>query len=120
MEKIKKAIELLPKSRPCFLLSFMPMDTNKQIAQLLKDRRPLCMVITPQEFPTPGAFTQLDDELKYDLKVDNHIIMHNTSPEHFIKNYGKIYNTKFTYIFVDRDYNGLSKMMLRDGRIIKL
>lgn len=119
MDKIEQAIKSLPKGIPAFLLSFAPMGINKQIAFELKKHRPLCILIAVGAFPIEDI-SQLHDSQLYEERVDDNIIIHNTQPNQFIDTYGKTCSTKFARIFVDQDYKNLSKMMLKNGKIINI
>jgi len=119
MDKIEEAIESLPKGAAGFLLSFAPMSTNKEIAKLLKERRPLCMLIAVGKFEIDELST-LYNKLRYEDCLDDHIIIHNAAPKQFIAGYGKSCTAKFSRIFADEQYSDLSKMMLKNGKIIIL
>ena len=110
-------MDSLPRGVPKFLLSFLPMSTNTEIAQQLNIKRPLCILIAVNDIQNVHEYSELYYKIKYDLRIDNNIILRNVSPAHFIETYGRTHTMKFTKILTDQAYPGLTPMLAPDGEI---
>ena len=114
---IEEEIEKLPEGKMVFLLSLTSPTKARKIAKYLKEKRPLCVLMIVHHFATISEYTKHKDDLKYKYRVDNNAMIINQLPETFIQS---DMPTKFTRIFVDKEYSDLNCKLAKGGRIIKI